>query len=263
MTKVINPMPEIEGFLKELRLSGLIECLGTRNQEAIKHKLSYLEFFSTLLQDLILKRQQKRFDIRIKRAGFKMDKTLEKFDFSFNPNINRAQVLDLSTCCFVKEKVCVFIVGPCGTGKSHLAQAIGHEAVKQEIDTLFNTQSQLLSGLKSAIAIGNYEKHKKVLIKVPLLIIDDFGLKPLRSPEDEEFHDLISERYENAATILTSNLAFDEWIQAFPNQLLGMATLDRLRDRAHQIILDGKSYRRSKTEQLKLTNRGFKTEEKE
>jgi DNA replication protein DnaC len=159
-------------------------------------------------------------------------------------NLNRAAVHDLATCRFIEEKVAVLIVGPCGTGKSHLAQSLGHAAARQGYDVLFTTQTQLLNSLRVAHATGNYARRFQYLVKLPLLIIDDFGLKPLRSPEDEDFHDLIAERYERAATILTSNLDFDEWGEAFAsNKMIGAATLDRLRHGAYRVVLDGPSYR--------------------
>ena len=243
MTNFINPMPELESMAKQLRLSGIIESLAQRNKEAIAQQLTYPEFLAVLLQDEILRREQKKFNERIRRSGFSPNKTVENFDFLFNPHINKAKVLDMVSCQFIKEKVCVFIVGPCGTGKSHLAQAIAQNAAQLGIDSLFVTQTQLLGNLQAARATGAYEKYKRTLLKLPLLLIDDFGLKPLRHPQDEDFHDLISERYEKAATVITSNLAFNEWNQSFPNQLLGVATLDRLRHGAYTIVLEGNSYR--------------------
>lgn len=163
------------------------------------------------------------------------------------PGLNRALVHDLATGRFVEEKVAILIVGPCGTGKSHLAQAIGHLVARQGHDVLFSTQTHLLASLRQAQAVGNYERRFQTLANVPLLIIDDFGLKPLRPPEDEAFHDLVAERYERAATILTSNLDFGEWGDAFPtNKMLGAATLDRLRHGAYRVVLDGDSYRSPK-----------------
>ena len=136
-----------------------------------------------------------------------------------------------------------YIVGPCGTGKSHIAQAIAHCAIRQGVDVLWMSQSKLFSELQTARASGRYEKKFNELVKFPLLIIDDFGLRPMRSPQDEDFHDLISQRYEHASTLVTSNLDFTEWGEAFPNRLLAAATLDRLRHNAHRIILDGMSFR--------------------
>jgi DNA replication protein DnaC len=125
-----------------------------------------------------------------------------------------------------------------------LAQAIGHLAARQGHDVLFSNQTQLLASLRTAQAVGNYERRFQALVNTPLLIIDDFGLKPLRPPEDECFHDLVAERYERAATIFTSNLDFEEWGDAFPgNKMLGAATLDRIRHGAYRVILDGPSFR--------------------
>ena len=154
---------------------------------------------------------------------------------------------DLATGRYLHEKAPVLIVGPCGTGKSHLAQALGHCAVRQGVDVVFTTCASLTQSLNAARATGSYERKLAALAKVPLLIIDDFGLKPLRAPADEDLHDLIAERYEQAATIVTSNLDFTEWDQAFPaNRLLASASLDRLRHNAYCLVLDGQSYRAPK-----------------
>jgi len=156
-------------------------------------------------------------------------------------------VHDLATGRYLAEKAPVLIVGPCGTGKSHLAQALGHCAVRQGVDVVFTSCAALTQNLNAARAIGGYERKLAALARVPLLIIDDFGLKPMRPPADEDLHDLIAERYEQTATLVTSNLDFAEWDQAFPaNRLLASATLDRLRHNAYCLTLDGASYRAPK-----------------
>ncbi len=239
----MNPMPELTPLLKQLRLSGLLETLPTRNREAVEHKLTYPEFLALVIGDEIARREQRKFALRVRRAGFRTEKTLEGFDFAHNPSIDRAQIQELATCQFIEEKVAVLIAGPCGTGKSHIAQALGHCAVRAGYDVLFTTQSKLLAQLHGARAIGAYERRFQALVKIPLLIVDDYGLKPLRSPHDEDFHDLVAERYERAATVVTSNLDFEEWGEAFANRLLAAATLDRLRHGAYRVVLDGESYR--------------------
>jgi DNA replication protein DnaC len=164
-----------------------------------------------------------------------------------NSEARRWLVHDLATGRYLHEKAPVLIVGPCGTGKSHLAQALGHCAVRQGVDVVFSTCASLTQSLNAARATGSYERKLATLARVPLLIIDDFGLKPLRAPADEDLHDLIAERYEQAATIVTSNLDFPEWDQAFPaNRLLASASLDRLRHNAYCLVLDGQSYRAPK-----------------
>jgi DNA replication protein DnaC len=239
----MNPMPELTPMLKQLRLSGVLDSLEIRNRQAIEEKFSHMDFLATILQDEIARRTQKRFTSALRRANFRNQKTLEEFDFTFNPNINRALVLDLASCRFIQEKVCVFVVGPCGTGKSHIAQALGHAAIRAGYDVLFTTQSKMLNQLQAARATNSYDRQFAKLAAVDLLIIDDFGLKPLKTPQDEDFHEVVAERYERKSTIVTSNLDIPEWVDAFPNRILGAATIDRLRHGAYKILLDGKSYR--------------------
>jgi DNA replication protein DnaC len=200
-----------------------------------------------LITDEIARREQKKFSLRLRRATFRATKTLEQFDFERLPQLNRALVHDLATGRYLHEHAPVLIVGPCGTGKSHLAQALGHCAVRQGFDCVFTSCAALTASLATARATGSYDRKLAALARVPLLIIDDFGLKPLRPPADEDLHDLIAERYETASTLVTSNLDFPEWDQAFPaNRLLASATLDRLRHNAYCLTLDGDSYRAPK-----------------
>jgi DNA replication protein DnaC len=240
----MNPIPELTPALKQLRLSGILDSLAARNRQAIDGKLAYTEFLALLIQDEVARREQKKFASRLRRASFRAQKTLEGFDFERLPGVNRHQIADLAAGRHLEEKAPVLVVGPCGTGKSHLAQALGHAALRQGREVLFTTQSQLTASLNAARAIGSYERKLTQLARIDLLIVDDFGLKPLRPPHDEDFHELIAERYERAATIVTSNLDFDEWTDAFPaNRMLGAATVDRLRHGAYRIVLDGQSYR--------------------
>ena len=239
----MNPMPDLAPMLKQLRLSGILDSLEARNRQAIEGKLAYCEFLALLVQDEVARREHKKFALRLRRANFRGEKTLENFDFSFNPSLNTALILDLATCRFLDEKVSILIAGRAGTGKSHIAQALGHAALRRGADVLFTTQTKLLAQLQAARATQTYDRRLAALAKIDLLIVDDYGLKPLRSPQDEDFHELIAERYERRSTILTSNLDFTEWGEAFPNRLLGAATLDRLRHGAYLVVLDGESYR--------------------
>lgn len=249
---MINSMPEITAMIKQLKLSHISDNLSQRNRESIDRKLAYPEFLALLLQDEILGRENNKFKARIKRANIRSDKTLENFDFDFNPKINQIQIQELASCRFIHQKSPVLLVGPTGTGKSHIAQALAHCAIRQGVDVLWLSQTKLFGELQSARASGRYEKKFAELAKIPLLIIDDFGLRPIRSPQDEDFHDLVSQRYENTSTIVTSNLDFNEWGDAFPNRLLAAATLDRLRHNAHRIILDGTSFRGGDKDKVNL-----------
>lgn len=243
----MNPSPELNSILKQLRLSGILDSLEQRNREAIDGKLAYTEFLAMLLHDEVARRENRKLAIRLSRAGFAIGKTLESFDFDLLPARNRAYVYDLAAGRYLDEKVAILIAGQTGTGKSHLAQALGHCAARQGRDVLFISQTELFKRLNAARATGTYERRFQQFAKVPLLIVDDFALKPLHTPQDEDFHDLVDARYERAATILTSNLHFDEWGAAFPdNRILGTATLDRLRHGAYRLVLEGDSRRAPK-----------------
>jgi DNA replication protein DnaC len=235
----MNPMPELIPMLKQLRLSGILDSIESRNRQAIEEKFSYMDFLATIVQDEIARRTQKRLESAIR---------LEEFDFTFNPNINRALITELASCRFMEEKVSVLIVGPCGTGKSHIAQAIGHCAIRAGYDVLFTNTSRMLAQINAARATNGFERQFAKLTGVDLLIIDDFGLKPLTGVQDEDFHEVISERYERRSTIVTSNLDIPEWPDAFPNRILGAATIDRLRHGAYKVVLEGMSYRVSSSE---------------
>jgi DNA replication protein DnaC len=240
----MTPIPELVPHLKQLRLSGILDSLEARNRQAIESKLAYTEFLAILMGDEVARREQNSLSMRLRKAQFRSTKTLEQFDFERLPQLNRALVHDLATGRYVRECSPVLIVGPSGTGKSHLAQALGHCAARQGTDVLFTSCSALTQMLHAARATNAYERKLHSLSRIPVLIIDDFGLKPLRSPADEDLHELIAERYERTATIITSNLDFSEWDQAFPsNPLLASATLDRLRHNAYCLTLDGQSYR--------------------
>lgn len=248
---ITQVLPELTTHLKKLGLSGMVNGLESRRAQAVSNQMSHCDFLSLLVNDELLLRENRRYERRLRQANLSGYKTIETYDFSFNPGINQALIRDLSTCLFVREKYPVLIVGPCGTGKSHLAQALGFCTIKQGFDVLSSTQSQLSDLLQAAKATGSYDKQLKLLSKVPLLIIDDFLLKPLKLAEEEALHDLINQRYERVSTLITSNLAVNEWPQAFSNKLLGAAMIDRLQHNAYTLTLDGKSYRTAKTREKK------------
>lgn len=229
--------------LKQLRLSGILETLDVRHQQAITDKWSYVEFLERLLQDEVERRNHKQLTLRLRRAAFQPDKTLERFDFAFNPQLNRQQVLDLATCQFVTRKEPVLICGPTGVGKSHLAQALGQAACRRGFDVVYVTAARMLQHLAGGHADGTYERRLQSYVRPDLLIIDDFGLKPLRAPAPEVFYDVINERYERGATVVTSNRALDEWPQLFGDPLLASAGLDRLFHNAHALVITGQSFR--------------------
>jgi len=236
-------MHQLTPYLKQLRLSGILETLEVRNRQAIDGRWSYVEFLSRLLEDEVDRRGQKQLLLRLRRATVNTTKTLENFDFAFNPNLNRQQLLQLASCDYIRQKHNVLICGPTGVGKSHLAQALAHEACRLGFDVLFINAHQMLQHLHGGRADGTLERRLQTYLRPDLLILDDFGLKPLRSPGPEDLYDVINERYEKGSILLTSNRAPSEWPELFGDPLLASAGLDRLAHRAEVIILQGKSFR--------------------
>ena len=229
--------------LKSLRLSGILETLELRNKQAVAEQCSYVEFLQKSLEDEVERRGQKQLDMRLRRSHLELGKTLEAFDFAFNPSVNRREVFDLATCAFVRSAESVFLLGPAGVGKTHLAQALGHAAVRQGYDVLFLRASQMLTSLQAGRADGSYERRLAALVAVDVLILDDFGLKPMRPPAPEDLYEVIDGRYGKRPLVLTTNRAFDEWPELFDNSVLASAALDRLAHGASQIIIQGDSYR--------------------
>ena len=172
-----------------------------------------------------------------------MQKTLEAFDFTFNEKVRPSLIKELSSCAFIEKKQNIFLLGPSGVGKTHLAQALGHEACRREYDVLFHCTYQLFEWIYAGRGDGTRNRRLAQVSKIPLLILDDFGLQSLNEAQQGDLYQLISERYEKHSTIITSNRDFDEWPSIFANSLLGTAALDRLVHRGIQLVIEGNSYR--------------------
>jgi DNA replication protein DnaC len=196
-----------------------------------------------LIQDEVERRDQKQLQLRLRRAAVRSDKTLEAFDFSFNPSINRQQVYDLAACNFVAQRRNVLICGPTGVGKSHLAQALVHESCRRGHDALVVSTHKLLANLNGGRADDTYGRRFQSYLRPALLVLDDFGLKPIAPPGPEDLLDIILERYERGSILVTSNRAPSEWPALFQDPLMASAALDRLADRAHILVITGSSYR--------------------
>lgn len=233
----------IEPKLKALNLSGMLQTLELRLEQAHDQQLGHLEFLELMLEDEMGRRQGRSLQARINRAHFDEVKTLAEFDFSFNPKIPNAQIRDLATCRFVERKESVILCGPVGLGKSHIAQALGHEACARGYTVLFAKTSRMLSDLAAGHLDGSWEQRLRRYLKPHLLVLDDFAMRDFTPQQSEDLYELIGERVRLGSTITTSNRGPQDWYPLFPNPVLAEGILDRLVNSAHQIVLAGRSYR--------------------
>jgi len=249
LTHQLTPM------LRTLRLSGILETLEVRNRQAVASQASFVEFLGLLVQDEVERRAQNALRLRLRRAAFDPTKTLESFDFSFNPKLNKAQVFDLATGAFIERHENVLLYGPTGVGKSHLAQALAHEACRRGFEVLCVSCAKMLAHLAGGRADGTHDQRLARYLRPDLLVLDDFGLKALRPPGPEDLYDVIHERYERGSLLLTSNRDRSEWAELFGEPLLASAALDRLTHGAHFVEIIGPSYRAEHTRQQLAASR--------
>jgi DNA replication protein DnaC len=234
---------EIVPILKKLRLSGFLATLDLRVKEAVEEDLSHGEFLFRLLSDEIARRDGKQLDVRLRRASFEGQKRLEDFEWTFNPGVPRAKIIDLATCAFVDRRENVLLVGPTGVGKSHVAQALGERACRAGYGVLYVPAHRMLSTLRTSRADQSYEKKLSRFTTPDLLIVDDVGLRPLDGQEPLDLYEVIRGRYEKGSMVLTSNRAVEEWYPLFRDELMASAAMDRLLHRAHVVVMEGHSFR--------------------
>lgn len=230
-------------ILKKLRLSGVLQTIDLRSRQAADDSLSHQEYLFRVLHDEIERRESKQLDVRMRRANFDATKSLEDFDFTFNPKIPKATIVDLATCNFVEKHANVLLVGRSGLGKSHVAQAIGLRACRAGYTVHHTSAHQMLTQLRAARADGGYDKKLLRFTSVDLLIVDDVGLRPLERDEPIDLYEIIRQRYERGAMILTSNRHVDEWGSLFNDALLASAAIDRLLHHSTIVEMEGESYR--------------------
>lgn len=230
-------------ILKKLRLSGVLQTLDLRIKEAVDSSLSHTEFLFRLCADEVERRENKQLDLRMRRANFESAKRLEDFDWSFNPQIPKAKVVDLATCHFVERQENVLLIGPTGVGKSHIAQAIGERACRAGHTVHYVAAHRMLSQLRAARADQSFDKRMLRFTTPDVLIVDDLGLRPLERDEPIDLYEVIRARYERGSMILTSNRALEEWYPLFRDDLMASAAMDRLLHHAHILLLDGASFR--------------------
>ena len=230
--------------LRQLRLGGMAAVLETRLRQAQAEAMAPIDLISCLVSDELTRRADRLLERRRKQAGFRdPDKTLDNFDFTFNPKMNRSLIFDLATGAFIAKREDALFLGPGGTGKSHLAQAVGQAAIQQGYRVLYRETHILLDELADAVADGSRKEYMESVATAPLLIIDDFGMRKLPHTAAEDLLEIIMRRYERVSTLLTSNRPVEDWGKLLGDTAAVTALLDRLLHHAHVLTCGPRSWR--------------------
>jgi DNA replication protein DnaC len=235
---------ELERALRSLRLGGMAAVLETRLRQAQAEPMAPIDLVACLVSDELTRRADRLLERRRKQAGFRdADKTLDNFDFTFNAKMNRSLVFDLASAAFVNRREDALFLGPGGTGKSHLAQAIGLSVIQQGYRVLYRETHVLLDELADAVVDGTRKDFMQSLTTVPLMIIDDFGMRKLPLTAAEDLLEIVMRRYERASTLLTSNRPVEDWGKLLGDTAAVSAILDRLLHHGHVLKCGPRSWR--------------------
>lgn len=235
---------ELERALRQLRLGGMADVLETRLRQAQAEPMAPIDLIACLVADELTRRSDRLLERRRKQAGFRdPNKTLDNFDFDFNPKINRSLVFDLATAAFIGRREDVLFLGPGGAGKSHLAQAIGQAAILQGYKVLYREAHVLLDELGDAVGEGRRKDYVEEVATVPFLIIDDFGMRKLPHTAAEDLLEIVMRRYERCSTLLTSNRPVEDWGKLLGDVAAVSSMLDRLLHHGHVLKCGPRSWR--------------------
>jgi DNA replication protein DnaC len=235
---------ELQHALRQLRCSGMATALEARLLEAQAEKLVAVDFLSRLVQDELVRRQDRLLERRVQQAGFRdIGKRLDTFDFDFNKKMNRAVIFELATARWITQHADALFLGGPGTGKSHLAQAIGFAVIEQGHRVLYREAHALLEDLADAQLAGTRKETLAQFTTVPLLIIDDLGMRKLPHTAAEDLLEIIMRRYERTSTLITSNRPVEDWGKLLGDTAAVSAMLDRLLHHGHVLTCGPRSWR--------------------
>jgi len=235
--------PELGRKLRSLRLSGMAAALDARNQEAIHHQLAFTDFLELLVEDELARRRDRLFARRLKQSHIPGTKDLESFDWSFNPRLPKALILDLATARFVAERAGVLLLGPPGTGKSHISISLAVAAIRAAYTVLYISAFDLAQEMAEAQATGARKQLVNELLRADLLVLEDLGMRHLPPSAAEDLLEVFVRRYEKGAIIVTSNRPVEDWGKVLGDTAAAGAILDRFLHHAEIIRMEGRSYR--------------------
>jgi DNA replication protein DnaC len=235
--------PDLHRLMKRLKLGALAPTLPERLTLARAQQLDYAAFLTLLLADEVTRRDHQAIDRRLQQAGFEDAVHLDGFDWTAPISVDRRQLQALFSLDFLARKEHALFVGPVGVGKTFLAQALGGAAVRAGHTALFSRADALFKELAQARVDHSLEKAFRRYLTPELLIVDDFGLHRLTPQQSQDLYELIIERHRRSSFVFTSNRGVDEWLGLFDDPILGNSALDRLAHGAHQVVIDGPSYR--------------------
>lgn len=235
--------PDLVRLLKRLKLGPLVPTLPERLALARAQQLDYAAFLTLLLADEVQRRDQQALERHLDQAGFEDRVSLDGFDWASPVQLDRRQLQHIFTLAFLQQKEHVIFVGPVGVGKTLLAQALGTAAVRAGHSVLFVRADAVLKDLSQARADHTVDKAFRRYLGPDLLILDDFGLHRLSAQQSQDLYELVIERHRRASFAITSNRGVDEWLGLFDDPILGNSALDRLANAAHQVVIEGPSYR--------------------
>lgn len=239
-------MIALEQLRERLGTLGLCEAatlLDARLESATKHDATYVDFLNSLLEAELAVRKQRYLKARTRLAHLPFHKTLEQFDFSFQPSVDERQIRELASLAFAHEANNVILLGPPGVGKTHLAVGLGIQAITKGLGVYFVTAHELVEDLRKAYAENRLERRMRVYLAPKVLIIDEIGYLPLDSMGATTLFQLVTARYERGSIVLTSNKSFAEWGEVFGDTVIATAILDRLLHHSHIVNIRGDSYR--------------------